>query len=483
MGIILDQSFKNMVVTYIGFAIGAINVLILYPHFFEPKYYGLITYLLSASTLVWPIMGFGVHNTIIKFYTSYKRDEDKNALLTLAILLPLGVGLVIGIISYIFQQQILNYFDSNTLVQPYVWLILIIAISVAYFEVFFAWSKLKLKSVFGNFMKEVFHRIFVTIFLILFYYDMIDVSLFIYLLTGVYVVRTLIIQLYAFWLIPPKIRLQLPQNKIQVFKYSLLILIAGSIATALLDLDKVMIEHYLPIEKVSVYGIAVYIASVIAVPSRAMHQITLPITAKYLNHKEFDKLKDLYQKSSINLLVVSGLIFLLIVTNVQDLYALIPAEYQIEFSIIVLLSLNKLYDNLLGNSNSILFNSEYYQMVLFSGIIIVILAILLNISLIPLYGIYGAAVATFIAFALYNTIKLGIVYWKFKMQPITLGTFKVLGFVVVLGAVFYLVPIKLNPIADILIRSFLLGLIYLAGTYYFKFSADINQLVKKLLNR
>lgn len=483
MGIILDQSFKNMVVTYIGFAIGAINVLILYPHFFEPKYYGLITYLLSASTLVWPIMGFGVHNTIIKFYTSYKSDEDKNALLTLAILLPLGVGLMIGIISYIFQQQILNYFDSNTLVQPYVWLILIIAISVAYFEVFFAWSKLKLKSVFGNFMKEVFHRIFVTIFLILFYYDMIDVSLFIYLLTGVYVVRTLIIKLYAFWLIPPKIRLQLPQNKIQVFKYSLLILIAGSIATALLDLDKVMIEHYLPIEKVSVYGIAVYIASVIAVPSRAMHQITLPITAKYLNHKEFDKLKDLYQKSSINLLVVSGLIFLLIVTNVQDLYALIPAEYQIEFSIIVLLSLNKLYDNLLGNSNSILFNSEYYQMVLFSGIIIVILAILLNISLIPLYGIYGAAVATFIAFALYNTIKLGIVYWKFKMQPITLGTFKVLGFVAILGAVFYLVPIRLNPIADILIRSSLLGLIYLAGTYYFKFSADINQLIKKLLNR
>ena len=483
MGIILDQSFKNMVVTYIGFAIGAINVLILYPHFFEPKYYGLITYLLSASTLVWPIMGFGVHNTIIKFYTSYKSEEDKNALLTLAILLPLGVGVVIGIISYIFQQQILNYFDSNTLVRPYVWLILIIAIAVAYFEVFFAWSKLKLKSVFGNFMKEVFHRLCVTIFLILFYYDMIDVSLFIYLLTGVYVVRTLIIKLSAFWLLPPKIRFQLPQNKIQVFKYSFLILIAGSIATALLDLDKVMIEHYLPIEKVSVYGIAVYIASVIAVPSRAMHQITLPITAQYLNHKEFDKLKDLYQKSSINLLVVSGLIFLLIVTNVQDLYALIPAEYQIEFSIIVLLSLNKLYDNLLGNSNSILFNSDYYQMVLFSGIIIVILAILLNISLIPLYGIYGAAVATFIAFALYNTIKLGIVYWKFKMQPITLGTFKILGFVAVLGAVFYLIPFKINPLIDILLRSSILGLIYLAGTYYFKFSTDINQLIKKILNR
>jgi len=483
MGIILNQSFKNVIVTYIGFAIGAVNVLLLYPHFLEPKYYGLITYLLSASTLVWPIMGFGVHNTLIKFYTSYNNDKDKNRLLTLAILLPFVVGVVIGIISLVFQQQILNYFDENALVKPYVWLIIIISISVAYFEVFFAWSKLKLKSVFGNFMKEVFHRLCVTFFLILFYYDFIEVTQFIYLLTAAYFVRTAIIKIYAFWLLPPKIRFEFPTNKRQVFNYSLLILIAGSIATALLDLDKVMIEHYLPIEMVSVYGIAVYIASVIAVPSRAMHQITLPITAQYLNHNELVKLKDLYQKSSINLLVVSGFIFLLIVSNVKDLYEMIPQDYQIEFSIIVLLSLIKLYDNLLGNSNSILFNSDYYRIVLVSGILIVVIAILLNIWLIPVYGIYGAAIATFLSFALYNTTKLAIVYWKFKMQPITLNTFKIIGFIFVVGGIFYVIPINFNPVVDIIIRSLLLGLIYLAGTYYFKFSADINLLLKNYLKQ
>jgi len=483
MGIILNQSFKNIIVTYIGFAIGAINVLLLYPHFLEPKYYGLITYLLSASTLVWPIMGFGVHNTLIKFYTSYKRNKDKNRLLTLAIFLPLIVGIFIGVLSLIFQKQILNYFDENALVKPYVWLIVVISIAVAYFEVFFAWSKLKLKSVFGNFMKEVFHRLCVTFLLILFYYDLIEVHQFIYLLTAAYLLRTFIIKIYAFGLLPPKLRFEFPSNKMQVFNYSLLILIAGSIATALLDLDKVMIEHYLPIEKVSVYGIAVYIASVIAVPSRAMHQITLPITAQYLNHKEWDKLKDLYQKSSINLLVVSGLIFLLIVSNVKNLYEMIPSDYQIEFSIVVLLSLIKLYDNVLGNSNSILFNSDYYKIVLISGILVVIVAILLNIWLIPVYGIYGAAIATFLSFALYNTTKLVIIYWKFKMQPITLNTFKILGFIFALGILFYFIPLDFNPVLDIFIRSSIIGILYLAGAYYFKFSNDINSLIKNYLKK
>ena len=59
MGIVLKQSFNNILTTYLGFAVGALNVLFLYPHFLEPEHYGLITFLLSASTLVWPIMGFG----------------------------------------------------------------------------------------------------------------------------------------------------------------------------------------------------------------------------------------------------------------------------------------------------------------------------------------------------------------------------------------------------------------------------------------
>ena len=54
-------------------------------------------------------------------------------------------------------------------------------------------------------------------------------------------------------------------------------------ATILIDLDKAMIERYLLIENVAKYSICAYVASVIIIPSRAMHQITYPLTAKLLN--------------------------------------------------------------------------------------------------------------------------------------------------------------------------------------------------------
>ena len=65
-----------------------------------------------------------------------------------------------------------------------------------------------------------------------------------------------------------------------ILKYSSLIIIAGSIATMILDIDKFMLNNYIEIEKVAYYSVATFIATVIAVPQRAMHQIMMPLTAK-----------------------------------------------------------------------------------------------------------------------------------------------------------------------------------------------------------
>ena len=39
MGIVATQSLKNMITTYLGFAIGAVNTLVLYVHFFKDEDY------------------------------------------------------------------------------------------------------------------------------------------------------------------------------------------------------------------------------------------------------------------------------------------------------------------------------------------------------------------------------------------------------------------------------------------------------------
>ena len=78
MGIVFKQSLKNTFFIYLGFAFGGINTLFLYTRFLEDEYYGLVTFLLSTSNLLMPLIALGVHHSIVKFYSSYFSKIEKD---------------------------------------------------------------------------------------------------------------------------------------------------------------------------------------------------------------------------------------------------------------------------------------------------------------------------------------------------------------------------------------------------------------------
>ena len=156
MGIVLTQSFKNTISTYLGFGLGAINTLFLYTNFLTDEYYGLVAFLLSAANIMMPFMAFGVHNAIIKFYSSFKTKQSIDSFLTLMLLLPLLVIIPAVFIGYLSYESIAILLSGeNPIVKDYLWHILVLAITMAYFEIFFSWAKVQMKTVFGNIMKEI----------------------------------------------------------------------------------------------------------------------------------------------------------------------------------------------------------------------------------------------------------------------------------------------------------------------------------------
>ncbi|WP_339751846.1 oligosaccharide flippase family protein [uncultured Winogradskyella sp.] len=483
MGIVLSQSFKNTISTYLGFGIGAINTLFLYTNLLTDQYFGLVAFLLSAANIMMPFMAFGVHNAIIKFYSSFKSKNSINSFLSFMLFLPLIFiipAALMGYFAYDTISQLLS--KENTIVENYVWHIFILAIAMAYFEIFFAWSKVQMQTVFGNVMKEIFHRICIMLLLFAVYMNWLMVDQFILALVGVYVLRMIIMKLYAFSIRYPKLKFQKIDKLSSILKYAVLMIIAGSVAMLILDIDKFMIGLMLEdIEQVAYYSVAIFIATVIAVPQRAMHQIMMPLTAKYLNEKDNKSLEDLYKRSSMSLLVISGFIFLLIILNINQLYQIIPKEFTGGLFVVIIVSLAKLYDNSLGNNNAILFNSDYYRMVLFFGAMLAILAIVLNVIFIPVYGIDGSAFATFLAVIIYNSIKVYFVKLKFNMQPFTMASLKIVLTLMVLSFAFYFWEFPFHPIFNIFLKSILIGLFYFSLIHKMNVSKDISEQIKKYL--
>ena len=482
MGIVTNQSFKNTITTYLGFAIGALNTLYLYVFFISDVHYGLISFMLSTATIMMPIMAFGVHNTLVKFYSTFKTKNSLNSFMTLMLILPLSLIIPIGLIGLVAYGNIADFLSQkNPIIGNYVWYIYLAAIAMAYFEVFFAWSKTQMQTVFGNLMKEVFHRLGIMLLLFCVYFEWLSVDGFIASVVCVYGLRMLIMMLYAFSIRVPVFKFNKIDRLSPILKYSFLIIIAGSIATIILDIDSFMLAMYIPIEEVAYYGVAIYIATVIVVPSRAMQQILQPLTAQYLNENNKLALKNLYVRSSQTLFIIGGLIFLLIILNINSLYETIPPQFSGGLLVVFLISMAKLYDCLMGCNNVILFNSDYYRVVLLFGVILTILTIGLNMIFIPLYGINGSAFATFIAVAIYNSIKIYFVKRKFKMMPFTLDFGKVSLLMILMVGLFYYWEFPFHPLVNIALKSVLITLIYVVSIYKLQVSEDISVRLRKYL--
>ena len=481
MGVVASQSFKNLITTYVGFGIGAINTLVLYVNFLSQEYYGLVGFLLSTATILMPIMAFGVHNTLVKFYSKYDR-AGQDGFLTLMLIMPLIIivpGALLTIVGYKFIVSFLT--SENAIVEPYIPYIFIIGLSLAYFEIFYAWAKVQLRSVFGNFMNEVFHRLGVMVLLLLVFFKVLNMHQFVGGLCVVYILRMLVMMIQAFMLHRPHFIWLFPRELSSIVKYSALIIVAGSIAVMILEIDMFMIGKMVPIENVAYYSVAIYIAAVIAVPSRAMHQITYPLTASLLNQHAWPQLKSLYQKSSLTLFIISGLIFILIVCNIKALYLMLDPAYANGLAVVLLISAAKLLDNIMGNNNAIIYNSDYYRLVLLLGVVLVIIAVALNLYFIPILGINGAAIATFIASVGYGGSKIILVWKKFKMQPFTRKSGSVAFIILLLCLGFYFWDFNFHPFISIALKSTLITAIYLVVIYILKPSREIEDLIQKYI--
>ncbi|MGY0406917.1 MAG: lipopolysaccharide biosynthesis protein [Polaribacter sp.] len=492
MGIVLKQSFRNTIIIYAAFLVGGINVIVFYPRFLGSEFYGMVAVLLSASNVIMPLTAFGIQYTIVKFFSSYTSKEQKDKFLSSVIFLPLLIALPIGFFWNHMHDWIMSRVTKeNQIIEDYTFSIYVIAVSCAYFELFYSWTKVQLQTVFGNILKELWNRIVVMLLLLAVFFGFINKSEFIFYLSIAYVLRVFVMMFYAFYIYLPKFYFKLPDNIGEILKYSLYIILAGSAGAILLDIDKIMIPGKDTIEKAAYYSVAVFIGSFIEAPSRAMTQILQPLTSKSLNEFNTAEVENLYKKSSINLFLVGGLFFLLVNCGVQELFKLMPDKgYAGGELVVLMISFAKLYTMFLGSNSAIIGNSKFYRVTLPLALGMSVSVYLLNKYFYYNlnFGTNGLALATMLTILVFNTIKLWFVHRKFGITPFTPKSLKLFFIITILLGTFYfwdfsvpkitILDFSISPIINIAIKSILITILYIFLIFKLRISNEFASLLK-----
>ena len=485
MGIVVNQSYKNIIIISIALVIGGVNTLYFYPVFLKAEYYGLVVFLLATSNLLQPLISFGSQHTIIKYFSSYNSAKEKDIFMSSIIFLPILTIIPICYLVVQFHDTIASFLSlKNPIIESYVWVIFLVAFATSYFEVFYSWARVQLKSVFGNFLKEIYPRVSIFILLLLVFFDIISKENFVWYLTGFYYLRLLIMIAYSLKLYTPNFYFKLPTNTKQILSYSIYIFLAGSAASILIDIDKFMIPQKEAISQTAFYAVAVFIATVVEIPGRALFQIVNPLVAKALNTNNFTELKMLYKESSLNLLIISGLFFLLINLNIVPFYELMDnPSYGTAVWVVLMISLSKLILMSFGCGPAILATSKFYKITLPFSIGMALSVYFLNDYLIDLMGINGAALSTLIVVAVFTFLKIIYLKSKLNLSPYSFNSVKTLFIIGSLFLIFENISFPFKGISLIIINSLIIGLVYTLVVYYSNLSGTLNKFLRSVLSK
>lgn len=489
MGIVARQSIYNIASIGLAFAIGAVNTLFLYPGILGVSFYAIIVALLASSNILQPIFSFGMQHAVIKFYSAAENQDEKDKILFFSLLLPLCIILPSGLLFTSFYDEVAAYMATeNAAMRDYVFLIFAIAVCTSYFEIFYSWARVQKKSVFGNFLKEVYQRVMIFVLLLLYFFKIIGLQGFIYGLIVGYFLRLAVMFFHSISLYRPRFVGWIPKAFKQLLAFSSLIFLSGFGASLILDIDKTMLIKLVEGKYVAYYTVAVFIASVIDMPNRAMVQIINPLIAEALNKQDKERLYTLLYKSSLHMLMASGLLFVLINSNGEDLYAFIAQlngkpGFDVALPVVFILSLTKLFSALMGCVNNIITNSQYYKYVPVFTLGSAVSVVLLNLYFIQHYGFFGAAYATFAVISVFNALKLFFVYRAFGIHPFSKPIFLLLILIIGLTIGVSFIPFTGSPFLNLVLRSLLILIVFGGLVLGLRLSEDVAALVGKWLKK
>ena len=487
MGIVVKQSIRSSVIAYLGVLIGYINVLWLFPYFLEADQIGLFRLIQSSAFLMATFGQFGLSSALVKFFPKLKYQKG---FLSFIILGGVFGFVLFAAFTFLFKTEITAYFAKESgLFIEYFGITLLISFILIQFQLLEAYCRSLLKIVIPTLIRDIQLRLSVTVLVVLYALNIITFNGLIQWLSAAYLLMVItvifyLLQLKAFQL---SLNFKFINTALlkQIMTYAVYMMIGAGGTQIVLQIDSIMVSGALGLDATGIYTIAFFIGVVIEMPKRSITQISAPLISQAFEKNDMPAVEKLYKQTSINQMIIGSLLLIGIWANLESLYSFIPnGEIYIQgINVVLFIGLGKLSDMIFGTNGEIIVMSKHYKFNVVAVGILAILTIALNILLIPKYGIEGAAIASFLAMLTFNLSKFLFVWVKFKIQPFSMGSIKLLAIIGLVLWVNQWIPTLELTLLDILIRSTVISVLLVGLTIGLKVSEEVNSLVFGFVNR
>lgn len=481
MGIVFRQSIKTAIVSFTGALLGII-VTYLFTELFTLQEFGFAKNLLTQAVVGSQLVLLGMHSTIYIYISKYPPEhKGRPVLITISVIIPVVIASLGSILYSIFENSIVEMYQAQDIAyitRYFYWLPLYVLLW-AFMVLLENFLAAHMKVAASTFLREVLLK-GINILLILGYgFSFISFDTFIALSVLVHLIPISIL-----WLMSKRIEgfgLSTNWNALSgkeyksIFDFALFHLLLSISQSLLHYLDILMIPvlDTTGMDAVAIYAVAVLVMSVFEIPYRALASAATPILNKTYINDTIDDLRVMFRRSGLNLWIVTLGMAALIIANLHNLVDVLNPKYSSIYAVVIVLMIGRTVNMLTGLNNELLSISQYYRFNFYVTAGLIILMVVTNYYMIPKYGIIGAAWATTLSVSLYNIIKLLFLWIRMNIHPFAKGSATILVIGIIAGCIGFFMPYVYNTFVDIIIRSIVIGVVYVGLLVWLKPSEDI----------
>lgn len=489
MGVLARQTSWITLLTAGGLVLGFLNMSLLFPRYLPAADFGLLRLVVSIAIVAAQVAQLGLEATLIRYLPYVRGHAARRGGMLRGVLLAGTVGMTLAIVLlWSMHGELARWFsDRSDRYGTYGLVVLPLLVAEVYFLLLRGYSRAVHRSIAPVFVREFLLRSLQTGLIAAHAFLDLSFPMFLGLFTATFVLTTgaLLVHLWrsgelttlsGVEAVPARMRSSMK-------RYALITLGVGVSGVAAGNIDQVMLAAMLHdgLEKVAYYAVAMFMASVIMVPSRAMVQPAQPLIAEAWRRRDHAHIAALYRRSTTLLLAIGGFVALCICTNVPAIYSFMRPEYASGARVLVILCAANLVNLAGGLGGSIIGTSRSYLFDASSGLLYLGLNVVLDYFFILWWGMDGVAWSTLAAMVIVTAWRVAFLHRRFGFWPYDARALSICAAAGALAALVIMLPSTGLGLVDIALRSALIAVVYGGLLWKAGVVPDIEAMVRRWL--
>jgi len=431
MSVVARQGFKYSIIGYIGFLLGTVSAIFIFPNDFE--FYGKLRYILPTAEMLVPFVVLGISYSNVKFFHTVERDGKKQNMLSLSLFTVFINFLIFTVVFFILPYFYPKFRHSEAwkikeMILP---LILILSFCAIFNKYTSNYKRIVVSNIFDNLFPKIANLGAFCLFFFALSQNITAATsqkiafafffgiFFLMLLGYIYYTNKL-----------EKIKLDFNTDYFkknnfwkEFFNYSFF----GFLGTFgnYLAINSFMIGEFMGMEEVGIYSVLYALISLISIPQLGLFNISAPIINKTLADGDMEELDRFHKKTSLTLYFLGAVLFSCIMVGFPYLTQFMPKngtmlrEYE---PVVWIWGSAVLIDLATGFNGNIISLSKYYRFNILVMLLLAGLTIGLNYYFIKNTDLklIGIALSTAISLSIYNVVKIIFNYFVFKVSPLSI---------------------------------------------------------------